>query len=226
MDLAGERHSRVGQSELPVDVAEHRAGPGRHAERLQVVRQDFLERQRAVAFTRLALRAVAKDDAPHFAENASQAQLGEHAVDSIELLLDVLQEEDPALPLGQVAAADDGREDREVPPGQAAAREALIQTIKAAATGQSPSPAGAMHSLAKLMKARQVFDEDQLHLTERETQVLRHVALGLSNKEIGWALEISVETVKEHVQNIFRKIGAKDRTQAGVWAIRNGLMKG
>jgi DNA-binding NarL/FixJ family response regulator len=47
--------------------------------------------------------------------------------------------------------------------------------------------------------------------------------MGLSNREIGDALEISVETVKEHVQNLLRKVELNDRTQAAVWAIRNGL---
>ena len=62
-------------------------------------------------------------------------------------------------------------------------------------------------------------------MTQRETQVLRHVALGLSNKEIGKSLEISVETVKEHVQNILRKIAVSDRTQAAVWAVRKVWFK-
>ncbi len=48
-------------------------------------------------------------------------------------------------------------------------------------------------------------------LTAREGQVLRHVAYGLSNREIARSLKISVETVKEHVQNILRKTGASDR---------------
>ena len=61
-------------------------------------------------------------------------------------------------------------------------------------------------------------------MTNRELQVLRHVALGLSNREIGRSLGISIETVKEHVQNILRKIDAADRTQAAVWAIKKGLV--
>ena len=61
-------------------------------------------------------------------------------------------------------------------------------------------------------------------MNRRETQVLRHVALGLSNKEIGQSLGISIETVKEHVQNILRKISVNDRTQAAVWAVRRGLV--
>jgi DNA-binding NarL/FixJ family response regulator len=47
--------------------------------------------------------------------------------------------------------------------------------------------------------------------------------MGLSNQEIADSLEISVETVKEHVQNLLRKLGLNDRTQAAVWALRHGL---
>ena len=60
-------------------------------------------------------------------------------------------------------------------------------------------------------------------LTQRETEVLVHLATGLSNKEIGHSLDISYETVKEHVQHILRKVGVVDRTQAAVWAVRNEL---
>jgi len=53
---------------------------------------------------------------------------------------------------------------------------------------------------------------------------LQHVAMGLSNREIGKSLGISVETVKEHVQNILRKLDVNDRTQAAVWALKNGMI--
>ena len=103
-------------------------------------------------------------------------------------------------------------------------RDDLIATITAAAAGESPSPRGELKKVASTMKIRQLIDDDDVPLTQRETQVLRHVALGLSNKEIGKSLEISVETVKEHVQNILRKIAVSDRTQAAVWAVRKGLV--
>jgi DNA-binding NarL/FixJ family response regulator len=105
-----------------------------------------------------------------------------------------------------------------------ASREDLIATITAAAAGESPSRSGELKRIASTMKVRQVIDDDDVPLTQRETQVLRHVALGLSNREIGCSLEISVETVKEHVQNILRKIAVSDRTQAAVWAVRKGLV--
>ncbi|MDZ7619818.1 MAG: response regulator transcription factor [Patescibacteria group bacterium] len=103
-------------------------------------------------------------------------------------------------------------------------REDIVGTIQAAAAGQSPSRCGELKKIAAAMKVRQVVDDDDVPLTQRETQVLRHVALGLSNKEIARSLEISVETVKEHVQNILRKITVTDRTQAAVWAVRKGLV--
>jgi len=103
-------------------------------------------------------------------------------------------------------------------------REDMLATITAAARGESPSRSGELRRIATAMKVRQVIDDDDVPLTQRETQVLRHVALGLSNKEIGRSLEISVETVKEHVQNILRKIAVSDRTQAAVWAVRKGLV--
>ena len=103
-------------------------------------------------------------------------------------------------------------------------RDDLIATITACAQGESPCRAGELRRVASAMKIRQVVDDDEVPLTQRETQVLRHVALGLSNREIGRSLEISVETVKEHVQNILRKIAVSDRTQAAVWAVRKGLV--
>ncbi|MEL6108124.1 MAG: LuxR C-terminal-related transcriptional regulator, partial [Planctomycetota bacterium] len=64
----------------------------------------------------------------------------------------------------------------------------------------------------------------ELPVTTREGQVLRHVAFGLSNREIASSLGISVETVKEHVQNILRKTGASDRTDVAVRAVRLGIV--
>jgi len=106
-----------------------------------------------------------------------------------------------------------------------ASRQELIETITAAAEGKCPSTGGQLHRVAGAMsKNGNSFNCDTVPLTNRETQVLRHVALGLSNKEIGRSLSISIETVKEHVQNILRKVAVTDRTQAAVWAVRKGLV--
>ena len=60
-------------------------------------------------------------------------------------------------------------------------------------------------------------------LTKREQDILKHLSTGMYNKEIALKLEISERTVKNHVSNIFKKIGVADRTQAAVFAIRNYL---
>ena len=103
-------------------------------------------------------------------------------------------------------------------------RQDLISVVTAAATGKSPCREGEMQKIAAVMGKQQATGENGVPLTNREAQVLRHVALGLGNKEIGCALSISIETVKEHVQNILRKIEMGDRTQAAVWAMRKGLV--
>jgi DNA-binding NarL/FixJ family response regulator len=74
------------------------------------------------------------------------------------------------------------------------------------------------------MRRRRHETVENTPLTSRELQVLRHVGMGLSNREIGKSLEISIETVKEHVQNILRKLDVNDRTQAAVWAVRRELI--
>ncbi len=103
-------------------------------------------------------------------------------------------------------------------------RDELVSAITRAANGESPSEDSILRHVKETMsRRRERPDRSEVPLTNRELQVLRHVALGLSNREIGRSLGISVETVKEHVQNILRKIDASDRTQAAVWAIKKGL---
>jgi DNA-binding NarL/FixJ family response regulator len=103
-------------------------------------------------------------------------------------------------------------------------RETFLNTIRAAAEDKAPSVHGVMRPVAQKMATRAIDVEGDASLTQRETQVLRHLALGLSNREIGKSLSISIETVKEHVQNILRKIDATDRTQAAVWAVRRKMV--
>ena len=104
-------------------------------------------------------------------------------------------------------------------------RSVLVTAITRAASGEAPSEDSVMSRIKAAMSKRKERDKDDgVPLTNRELQVLRHVALGLSNREIGRSLEISIETVKEHVQNILRKIDASDRTQAAVWAVRRKIV--
>lgn len=103
-------------------------------------------------------------------------------------------------------------------------REDLIEAIERAAKGNSPGADSVVGRIRDSMSKRRNAVEDEIPVTNRELQVLRHVALGLSNREIARSLNISIETVKEHVQNTLRKLNVTDRTQAAVWAVRKGIV--
>ncbi len=96
----------------------------------------------------------------------------------------------------------------------------LCRAIKAAAAGQVQlSPEAA----ARLMREVRAPESPE-SLTERETEVLRLLAMGKANKEIARALTIGEQTVKTHVSNILAKLGVQSRTQAALHAARIGLV--
>jgi DNA-binding NarL/FixJ family response regulator len=103
-------------------------------------------------------------------------------------------------------------------------RDHILTAITRAAAGEPAAPESILYRIRGNMTRRREGNDQENPLTNRELQVLRHVALGLSNREIGRSLTISIETVKEHVQNILRKIDVADRTQAAVWAVKRGLV--
>jgi DNA-binding NarL/FixJ family response regulator len=61
-------------------------------------------------------------------------------------------------------------------------------------------------------------------LSAREEEVVRYVALGLRNAEVGKKLFISEQTVKSHLNNVFDKLGIQDRVELTVYAIRTGII--
>jgi two-component system, NarL family, response regulator LiaR len=96
----------------------------------------------------------------------------------------------------------------------------LIRAIKAAAGGQVQlSPKAA----ARLMREVRAPDTTEA-LTERETEVLRLIAQGKSNKEVAHILTIGEKTVKTHVSSILSKLNVSSRTQAALYAVRIGLV--
>jgi DNA-binding NarL/FixJ family response regulator len=99
--------------------------------------------------------------------------------------------------------------------------EELIRAIKAAMNGQVQlSPQAAAYLMREVR-----MPEPAEELTERETEVLRLVASGLSNKEIAHALTIGEKTVKTHVSNILGKLNVVSRTQAALQAVKMGLVE-
>ena len=101
--------------------------------------------------------------------------------------------------------------------------EELVRSLRKAAAGESLWSREGLRQVTGALSTPRLEAELEAPLTKRESEVLKQIALGLSNKEIAQALEISYETVKEHVQHILRKVGVADRTQAAVWAVRRGL---
>jgi DNA-binding NarL/FixJ family response regulator len=103
-------------------------------------------------------------------------------------------------------------------------RQRLIECIEMAVRGESAWTREELRRVTGALATPRVVSDVEVPLTQRESEVLRQLANGLTNKEIANTLNISYETVKEHVQHILRKIGVSDRTQAAVWAVRKGLV--
>ena len=98
----------------------------------------------------------------------------------------------------------------------------LIRAVKMLASGESyvdPRVAGGV------LKRRSAFGgRAQNELSTRETEIIRLIARGMSNKEISGSLHLSEKTVKNHISRIFAKLGFTARTQAAVHAIKTGLI--
>jgi len=93
----------------------------------------------------------------------------------------------------------------------------LIKAVKTVAAGRKYIPT----DIAEIL-SENIGQED---LTRTEENVLRMIVGGMSNKEIAFALDVSENTVKTHVKNIFDKIGVSDRTSAATTAIKRGLVR-
>jgi DNA-binding NarL/FixJ family response regulator len=123
-----------------------------------------------------------------------------------------------------------------------ATADELIGAIHAVHRGESPLQPSVAAKLVARLAGRQetplpaqpgapraatpvVPSSDRLveELTEREHEILAHLARGATNREISEALFITEGTVKNHVSNILSKLGLRDRTQAALWAREHGL---
>lgn len=97
----------------------------------------------------------------------------------------------------------------------------LFKAIQAAARGESPLDPKAARALLGAHRAPNPAES----LSDREREVLAMVSEGLANKVIAQRLAISEKTVKAHLTSVFRQIGVTDRTQAALWAQRNGVTR-
>jgi NarL family two-component system response regulator LiaR len=102
----------------------------------------------------------------------------------------------------------------------------LVRSIRKVVQGETVlEPQVAAKVVANLQKPKRETSP-LASLTEREVEVLRLIAEGMTNQQIGETLFIGIKTVKTHVSNILAKLGVEDRTQAAVLALKNGWVKG
>ena len=102
----------------------------------------------------------------------------------------------------------------------------LADAVRKAAAGEAVlHPRVAARVVQELHGARQDLPNPFTELSERELEVLRLIADGMNNADIAEALVISEKTVKSHVSNILNKLHLADRTQAAVYAWREGVVR-
>jgi DNA-binding NarL/FixJ family response regulator len=102
------------------------------------------------------------------------------------------------------------------------AKAELLRAMSTVARGQPWLHAQAQRSLLNRMRRPAEVDPFQL-LTERERSVLKLIAQGMSNRDIGRALHLTEGTVKGYVSNILSKLRLEDRTQAALLAVKHGI---
>ena len=106
------------------------------------------------------------------------------------------------------------------------APQELLQAIHNAYHGvPSLAPSIALKLFQELHQPPVVADVSNEALTEREVLILKHVAQGLTNQEIASALVISERTVRNHVGSILSKLHLANRTQAALYALREGIAR-
>jgi DNA-binding NarL/FixJ family response regulator len=111
---------------------------------------------------------------------------------------------------------------------KSATAQEVIHAIRAVHAGEAvlhPAVAGRLLTRAARPAARVTLVQSSELLTEREMEVLRCAAKGLSNKEIAGQLVLSLPTVKAHLVNIFNKMGVGSRTEAVMQALNQGWME-
>lgn len=100
--------------------------------------------------------------------------------------------------------------------------EELIYALQGASRGMPVMTGDISQALTRGIRQRSSVQEEASDLTGREREVLMLIAEGLSNKEIGEELHISIKTVKTHVSNLLMKCELEDRTQLAIYAHRKG----
>jgi two-component system, NarL family, response regulator LiaR len=100
----------------------------------------------------------------------------------------------------------------------------LLRAIRSASRGEPALDPEAQRALIRQSVGASSAPPSHASLTERELEVLRLLAQGQSNRQIGLALHLTEGTVKVYVSTILRKLDVEDRTQAALYAVKHGLV--
>ena len=100
----------------------------------------------------------------------------------------------------------------------------LLEAIRSVYRGETYLPLDIARKLIKGLSRSKESDIQLEELTEREKEILKLIAMGFSNKQIGEKLVISERTVYGHVGNVLKKLDLENRTQAALYAIRIGML--
>lgn len=108
--------------------------------------------------------------------------------------------------------------------------DSLVASLRLVAMGEKVMPSQLANQLSEVLlnhslSATKTADLTEL-LSERELETMRYLLGGNPNKVIANHLDVSEATVKVHVKSILRKLGVRNRTQAAIWAVNNGLEMG
>ncbi|MDQ0153763.1 response regulator [Robertmurraya andreesenii] len=104
-----------------------------------------------------------------------------------------------------------------------ATAEEVVRAIRKAVDGEAVIEPKVANRMMRRLRPQERKPHDEL--TERELEVLMCIGEGMTNQEISEELFIGIKTVKTHVSNILSKLDVTDRTQAAVYANRNGIIK-
>jgi DNA-binding NarL/FixJ family response regulator len=102
---------------------------------------------------------------------------------------------------------------------------AIVNSILAVMSGERVMASAVANRVLEMLTGTATPKEFYNGLTDREVEILRLLASGTGNKQIAYRLKISEKTVRNHVSNMYQKLGIYDRTQAVLYAVRKGLVE-
>jgi DNA-binding NarL/FixJ family response regulator len=101
----------------------------------------------------------------------------------------------------------------------------IVNSIVAVMSGEKVMASAVANRVLEMLTGTATPKEFYDGLTDREVEILRLLASGIGNKQIAYRLKISEKTVRNHVSNMYEKLGIYDRTQAVLYAVRKGLVE-